>query len=257
MAIDRHAMPEQDAGGARAQLRARSTSASRTCWPRRRPSAACSARTRSASTGCPVRVNIPRFIDLVARGRPRGRRGIAARRQRAALRHRPGLPAGDAVRGQVPARQEGQAGRHRRTSSGTWPTGPGSTPTSCRTPHAPSGQRVAIVGSGPAGLTAAGELVKLGPRGDHLRGLPRAGRRADLRHPGVPPAQGHRPGRGRPAEGGRREDRAQRDHRQDLHAARAARALSTPSSSRSARDCRSSWTCPARTSRASTRPTST
>ena len=53
------------------------------------------------------------------------------------------------------------------------------------------------------------------PRRDHLRGLPQARRRADLRHPRVPPAQGHRPGRGRPVEQPGRQDRGRRDHRQD------------------------------------------
>ena len=56
--------------------------------------------------GCPVGVDIPRFIEPLARRRPGRRRRLAARRQRAARRDRPGLPAGDAVRGPVPARRK-------------------------------------------------------------------------------------------------------------------------------------------------------
>ena len=49
--------------------------------------------------GCPVNIHIPEFI--------------ANLHQRAAGSVRPCLPAGDAVRGQVRARREGRAGRHR------------------------------------------------------------------------------------------------------------------------------------------------
>ena len=80
--------------------------------------------------GCPVRVNIPRFIELLAEGDLAGAAGVAPRRQRPALRHRPGLPPGDAVRGR-------SASAARRASrwpsarwSASWPTGPWSTATS-------------------------------------------------------------------------------------------------------------------------------
>ena len=56
----------------------------------------------------------PAFIELL-RDRRHGRRGrVAPRRQRAALRDRPGLPAGDPVRGRLRPGQEGLVGRDRR-----------------------------------------------------------------------------------------------------------------------------------------------
>ena len=90
----------------------------------------------------------------------------------------------------------------------------------------PSGKTVAVVGSGPAGLTAAGELAKRGHDVTIFEAFHAAGRRAHLRHPRVPPAQGHRPAtRSTGCVEAGRQDRAQRDHRQDLHARRAARAV--------------------------------
>ena len=78
-----------------------------------------------------------------------------------------------------------------------------------------TGFKVAVVGSGPGGLTAAGELARMGHERPRLRGPARRGRRAALRHPGVPPAQAHRRQRGREPAGPRRDDRVQRDRRQD------------------------------------------
>ena len=114
---------------------ARSTSATCSRSPGRRPSAACSAPRSTASTVARSRVNIPRFISylrdgdvrsalpgrgqhpalhLVPARRRRPLRGrVAPRRQRPAVRDRAGLPAGDAVRAGLPARQDRQAGRHR------------------------------------------------------------------------------------------------------------------------------------------------
>ncbi len=48
--------------------------------------------------GCPVGVNIPHFIELLSRGNLPGAADSPARRQRAALRHRPRLPAGNPMR---------------------------------------------------------------------------------------------------------------------------------------------------------------
>ena len=69
----------------------------------------------------------------------------------------------------------------------------------------PTGKRVGVVGSGPAGLTVAGDLIRDGPCGHGVRGAAQAGRRAHLRHPGVPAPQGDRLPRGRipPGAGGR------------------------------------------------------
>ncbi len=54
-------------------------------------------------------------------------------------------------------------------------------------------------GSGPAGLACAGELARLGHERHRLRVASCTGRRAHLRHPRVPPAQGDRAGRDRDA----------------------------------------------------------
>ena len=59
-----------------------------------------------------------------------------------------------------------------------------------------NGIKVAVVGSGPASLTCASDSGQARLRGYHLRGLPHRRRRAGVRHPRVPPAQGHRAERG-------------------------------------------------------------
>ena len=98
---------------------------------------------------------------------------------------------------------------------------------------------VAVVGSGPAGLTAAGDLAKAGHAVTIFEAFHAPGGVLDLRHPRVPPAQGHRPGRGRPAASVRRRDRTELDHRQDVHARRAARAVRRDLPRASAPACRS------------------
>jgi len=112
--------------------------------------------------GCPVRVNIPRFIDLVAGGDLRG----AA----ASLLDDNALPC---VTGRVCPQESQCEGRCLRGKKGE-PVAIGALERYVadwamthreelpHTVHPPSGKRVAIVGSGPAGLTAAGELVKSG-----------------------------------------------------------------------------------------------
>ena len=88
---------------------------------------------------------------------------------------------------------------------------------------APRAEKIAIVGSGPAGLTAASDLAQLGYRRDRLRGAARGRRRPSLRHPGVPAAEGdRRRGRRAPARAGRRV-RDRRRRRQDGDGRRAAR----------------------------------
>ena len=63
--------------------------------------------------GCPVGIDIPGFIRLIADGDLRGRHREAQGGQRPPRRLRTGLPAGGAVRAHVRARQEGRARRHR------------------------------------------------------------------------------------------------------------------------------------------------
>ncbi len=112
--------------------------------------------------GCPVRVDIPNFITLLATGDIHG----AA----ASLLDDNALPC---VTGRVCPQETQCEGVCLRAKTGRpvaigyleryvadWanehPDG------LARPAHVPSGKKVAIIGSGPAGLTAAGELVKLG-----------------------------------------------------------------------------------------------
>ncbi len=112
--------------------------------------------------GCPVRVNIPRFIDLVAEGDLHG----AAE----SLLDDNALPC---VTGRVCPQESQCEGRCLRGRKGQ-PVAIGALERfvadwalqhpeqMTHTRHPASGKRVAIVGSGPAGLTAAGELAKSG-----------------------------------------------------------------------------------------------
>jgi glutamate synthase (NADPH) small chain len=112
--------------------------------------------------GCPVRVNIPRFIDLVAQGDMRG----AAE----SLLDDNALPC---VTGRVCPQETQCEGLCLRGRKGE-PVAIGALERYVAdwamehrdelppTLHRPTGRRVAIVGSGPAGLTAAGELAKAG-----------------------------------------------------------------------------------------------
>jgi len=112
--------------------------------------------------GCPVRVNIPRFIELVADGDMQG----AAE----SLLDDNALPC---VTGRVCPQESQCEGKCLRGKKGD-PVAIGALeryvadwamahPEALKhTEAAPTGHRVAIVGSGPAGLTAAGELVKSG-----------------------------------------------------------------------------------------------
>ena len=161
MAIDRTAMPEQDP-----TIRAHTftevnlgfshllaAAEAERCLQCKKP---------TCIDGCPVRVNIPRFIDLVAEGDLRG----AAE----SLLDDNALPC---VTGRVCPQESQCEGRCVRGKKGQ-PVAVGALERFVadwamqhqaeltHTVHPPSGKRVAIVGSGPAGLTAAGELVKTG-----------------------------------------------------------------------------------------------
>ena len=164
MAIDRQGMPEQEA-----ELRSRNfrevnlglseqiafLEAER-CLKCKKP---------TCIEGCPVRVNIPRFIELLAQGDMAG----AAN----SLLDDNALPC---VTGRVCPQEtqcegecvRGKSGKHglpvaigylERYVADWANTHPGEV---ARPPVAPSGKKVGIIGSGPAGLTAAGELIKAG-----------------------------------------------------------------------------------------------
>jgi glutamate synthase (NADPH) small chain len=112
--------------------------------------------------GCPVSVNIPRFIDLVSQGK------MAEAAQ--SLLCDNALPA---VTGRVCPQEtqceivcvRGNKGKpvgigYLERYVADWARSHSDKLTTPKTPA--TGKRVAIVGSGPAGLTAAGELVRLG-----------------------------------------------------------------------------------------------
>ena len=112
--------------------------------------------------GCPVRVNIPRFIDLLVHG------DVHAAAE--SLLDDNALPC---VTGRVCPQESQCEGQCLRGKKGTpvaigyleryvadWAQAHPSE--MAGHPHSSAGRPVAIVGSGPAGLTAAGELAKLG-----------------------------------------------------------------------------------------------
>jgi glutamate synthase (NADPH/NADH) small chain len=161
MAIDRTAMPEQDP-----VIRAHTFSEVNLGFSHLLAAAEAErclqCKKPACIDGCPVRVNIPRFIDLVAEGDLRG----AAE----SLLDDNALPC---VTGRVCPQESQCEGRCLRGKKGQ-PVAIGALERFVadwamqhredlpHTVHPPSGKRVAIVGSGPAGLTAAGELVKTG-----------------------------------------------------------------------------------------------
>ena len=79
----------------------------------------------------------------------------------------------------------------------------------------PSGKRVAVVGSGPAGLACAGELARMGHAVTIFESLHAPGGVLTLRHPRVPPAQVHRARRDRGAHRHGCRDRDRRRHRRN------------------------------------------
>ena len=125
----------------------------------------------------------------------------------------PASPAGSArrrrsARASACAGKKGAPGGHRRHRALRRRLGAPAPRSAARHRSAPrAAARVAIVGSGPAGLTAAGELAKAGYEVTIFEAFHARGRRPDLRHPRVPAAQGHRPAGGRPPRGRRRADR--------------------------------------------------
>ena len=142
-------------------------------------------------SGCPVQIDIPAFI---ARVRERDFEGAYA-----VLTRQSSLPA---VCGRVCPQENQCEGKCVRGIKGE-PVAVGRLERFVADWHAAhaqdapakpvsNGRRVAVVGSGPAGLACAGDLVKKRLRRDGVRGAPHPRRGAGLRHSGVPAAQGHR-----------------------------------------------------------------
>ena len=112
--------------------------------------------------GCPVGIHIPDFIAKVAEG------GFLRGPIRLSPSRAPCPPcaAGCAPRRPSASRSAYGASRGSRWAlaawNGSWPTG--TTRTSARRPASPppNGHKVAVIGSGPSGLTCAGDLAKKG-----------------------------------------------------------------------------------------------
>ena len=191
--------------------------------------------------GCPVRVNIPHFIDLVAEGDLRGRRGVLLDDNALPCVTGRVCPQESQCEGMCLRGKKGAARGHRYLERFVADWAMAHRDELPHTVHPPTGKRVAVVGSGPAGLTAAGELVQPGPRRDDLRGVPR--RRAACSSTASPSSACPRTSsrrRSTACKDDGRGDRGQRDRRQDLDAARAADRCTTPSSSPTAPACRCS-----------------
>ncbi len=145
---------------------------------------------RPCVAGCPVNVHIPDFIAKVAAGDSRApmrssprptpcppcAAGCALRRPSVRPKCVRGIKGEPVAIGRL---ERFVADWHNKNVSAA--------------PHkpAPNGHKVAVVGSGPAGLTCAGRSGQEGLRRHRVRGVPHRWRRAGVRHPGVPAAQGH------------------------------------------------------------------
>ena len=181
------------------------------------------------------------------RGRRPRRSGANALRDNAlAGGDRPGMSAGASVRGGVRQGPQRCAGGHRPSRALRRRLGSAATCTRNRQRRADPARRVAIIGAGPGGLTAAGELARRGhdvtiyealhlPGGVLSYGIP------EFRLPNEIVAA-----RSATPRGPRRPHRVQRGHRAHLHAGRPAQTVRRRRSSRSAQGCRCSSASPAK-----------
>ena len=124
-------------------------------------------------TGCPLNNIIPDWNDLVYRGPLAGRHPRAALDQQFPGVHRAHLPG--AVRSRLRARDQRAAGDHQADREdhrrSRLRAKAGSSPSRRRSR---TGKRVAVVGSGPAGLAAAQQLARAGHCGHGVRKEPTA-----------------------------------------------------------------------------------
>ena len=141
--------------------------------------------TRPARTACPAGTDAGRYVGLVAAGTLRRRLRGRRRGQPVPLRLR--LDLHRAVRGRVPPRHARRADLDPHASSVSR-SEHGRLPAVGAAERKRRPERVAIVGGGPAGMSAAYYLVRLGYGGDRVRGDAGAGRHDGDRHPGVPAA---------------------------------------------------------------------
>lgn len=161
MKIDRHVMPEQDAASRAANfLEVNLGFTEQIALHEAQRCIQC--KEPKCVQGCPVMVNIPRFLEFIVEGN-----------LPAAARSLFGDNALPAVTGRVCPQEtqcefqcvRGVKGKpvaigYLERFVADWARAHAGTVTI--EPRPPTGKKVAIVGGGPAGLTAAGELVKLG-----------------------------------------------------------------------------------------------
>ena len=178
---------------------------------------------RPCVSGCPVNVRIPEFIQLVKDGKFLEAYDVITSTNglRPSNRYTYSVPAGDAVRVALRARHQGRAGGHRPAGAVRGGLRHGAR----RKERGARGeQRQARRGrrQRPGRADLRGRFEKARLRRDRVRGAAHAGRRARVRHSGVPPAQEPRAPRDQHARGHGREDRDEHGHRPVHLAGRAA-----------------------------------
>ena len=150
-------------------------------------------RNKPCVGGCPVSIDIPAFIA-------RGGRTEISRAPMEILSRSTALPAvcgrvcpqESQCESRLRPRHQGRAGGHRPVGALRGRLAHAPTPRKNRVRPAPNGHKVAVIGSGPSGLTCAGDLARKGYAVTVFEALHAAGRRAGVRHSRVPPAQAHR-----------------------------------------------------------------
>ena len=134
------------------------------------------------SHACPTHIDIPGLHG--GAGRRRRRRRGRHRPGRAALPRHPGAHLPPLLRAGVPTRRRRRAHRHLRPAPR--PGRPSGDRRAARAPPGTdSGKRVAVVGAGPAGLSAAWFLTQRGHQVTIYDAEPKAGRITALHHPRV------------------------------------------------------------------------
>ena len=166
--------------------------------------------------GCPVGIDIPAFIQKIAEKHYHGAYDVITDTNLLPVGLRPRVPAGEPVRGRVHRRRHAGARRHRPARA-------------LRRRHGDQGRLGERAAHRALGLQ--GRHRRLGPgrhglrrghgegrlRGHRLRGVPRAGRRAEVRDSRFPPAQRGGRRRDRQAEAARRQVRVQHAGRAAVH----------------------------------------
>ncbi len=139
---------------------------------------------------CPAQTNAGRYVSLIAEGKIRGSLSLCARSQPDGQHLRPCLRA--PLRDRLPAGRHRQTDLHPRAEAFSYRTArarvaaPVEAPALQRTEKLP--YRVAIIGSGPVGLSAAHDLALMGYSVTIFEAAPVAGGMLCLGIPGVSPS---------------------------------------------------------------------